>query len=249
MSLSGKLVQTYFNLVYNRLYDFSTARLNRYQRLHATCIGRLNFEDNDRVLCVGLGTGNEVFHILQRNRNVNIVGVDFSGTGLRKAYKKALKLGSKIEILFMDARHLEFPAESFDKVVCLHVMDFIHDDKVATTEIFRVLKNGGQFVITYPSHKEGPGLGVNLLTDHFRHALDSKRHRLVALFQGVAQVLVGIGYLPLIFRSKKSYSRSELEAMMLQFSLADYEIDEDPVYQDFIIYGRKSTKGGKSNAC
>ena len=240
MSLGEKLIRAYFDFAYNVAYDFTTARLNRYRKLQSTCVSKLKFRDADKVLCVGVGTGNEVLHVLQVNRNVKIVGVDYSKTALQKAYRKALVQGKEIEVLIMDARRLEFPAESFDKVLCLHVMDFIEDNREATKEMLRVLKHGGQFVITYPSGKEGPRLGVNLLSDSIRQGIDSGKPRIRALSVSLAQMLVGIVYLPLLFRPKrKSYSRNELEAMITQLTTGDFQIEEDPVYQDFIVYGRK----------
>jgi len=240
MSFGRKLVQTYFNIAYNQVYDFTTARLNRYRKLQERCVGKLELKDNDKVLCVGIGTGNEVFHILEMSRNVSITGVDYSSTALRKAYKKALRLGKEIDVLIMDARKLEFAAGSFDKVLCLHVMDFIAENTEVTSEILRVLKNGGQFVITYPSEKEGPKLGCNLLRDSVRSNLDSGRHRIRAVLESLVRMLVGTVYLPLLFRPKKRfYSRSQLEAIITESTNGDFQIEEDPVYQDFIVYGRK----------
>lgn len=245
MSFTSKLMQAYFNYAYNPVYDFTTARLNRYRKLQERCVHKLELEDNDRVLCVGLGTGNELFHILEMNRNVDIVGVDYSHTALQKAHKKALGLGKEIEGLVMDARCLQFTTGSFDKVLCIHVMDFIEEDEKVTDEIFRVLRDGGQFVITYPSNKEGARLGLNLLKDGIRHNLNSGKHRAIAFSESLAQMLVGTVYLPLLVRPKrKSYSRSELEAMITQLATGDFQIEEDSVYQDFIVYGRKLTKGG-----
>jgi len=240
MSLGMKLIQTYFNIAYNQVYDFTTARLNRYRKLQERCVGKLELKDNDKVLCVGIGTGNEVFHILGMSRNVSITGVDYSSTALRKAYKKALRLGKEIELLLMDARKLEFAAGSFDKVLCLHVMDFIADNTEVTSEILRVLKKAGQFVITYPSDKEGPKLGFNLLKDGIHSNLDSGKHRIMAFLEFITQMVMGIVYLPLLFRPKKiCYSRSQLEAIITESTTGDFQIEEYPVYQDFIVYGRK----------
>jgi len=240
MSFAGKLTQAYFNIAYNRVYDFTTARLRLYQKLQETCISKLEWKDDDEVLCVGVGTGNEVLHILQRNRNVNIVGVDYSKTALQKAYKKASRLGKEIELFLMDARRLEFAAGSFDEVLCLHVMDFIEGNRQVTREILRVLKRGGQFVITYPSDKEGPKLGYNLLRDSIRNNLYSGKHPVGAFLEFAAQMVVGLVYVPLLFRPKrKSYSSSELQAMIGQLTTADFQIEEEVVYQDFIVYGRK----------
>ena len=249
MSFAERLVQTYFNIAYNQVYDFTTARLSRYQKLQETCISKLELRDNDKVLCVGLGTGNEIFHILQMNRNVDIIGVDYSSTALRKAYKKGLRLGKEIELLLMDARRLDFGAGSFDKVICLHVMDFIEENREVTSEILRVLKKGGQFVITYPSGKEGPKLACNLLRDSIRDNLYSGKHPVRAFLEFGAQMVVGLVYLPLLVRPKRRcYSSSELQAMITQLITGDFQIEEESVYQDLIVYGTKLTEGGKSDA-
>ena len=245
MSFAEKLMQAYFNSVYNAVYDITTARLNRYRQLQEKCISKLELNDNDRVLCVGLGTGNEIFHILETSRNVSIVGVDYSNTALQKAYEKASRLGKEVELIIMDVRCLEFATGSFDKVLCIHVMDFVEENEKVTGEILRVLKDGGQFVVTYPSDKEGARLGFNLLKDAIRHNINSGKHHIRALSESLAQMLVGIVYLPLLFRPKrKSYSRRELEVMITQLTTADFQIEEDPVYQDFIVYGTKLTEGG-----
>lgn len=239
MSFAEKLLQSYFNFAYNPVYDFTTSRLNLYRKLQGRCISKLELKDDDKVLCVGLGTGNEVFHILQRNRNVRIVGVDYSRNALQKAYSKALMWGKEIDVLIMDARHLEFAAGSFDKVLCLHVMDFVEDNEQITSEILRVLDVGGQFLITYPSEKEGTRLGFNLLKDSVRHNIDSGKHRIRAFLAALAQMVAGTVYLPLLIRSKRFYSRHELEAMIAGLATEDFQIEEDTIYQDFIVYGRK----------
>ncbi len=233
-------MKAYFNFAYNPVYDFTTGRLNLYRKLQERCVGKLEFEDNDRVLCVGVGTGNEIFHVLEMNRNVSIVGVDYSYTALQKAYKKALAWGKEIEVLTMDARCLEFAPGSFDKVLCIHVMDFVEENEKVTDEILRVLKDGGQFVITYQSYKEGLRLGLDLLSDSVRQGVNSGKHRIRALLEFLAQMLVGIVYLPLFLRpNKMSYSRQELQTLLSRLTTGYFQIEEDVIYQDFIVYGKK----------
>ena len=240
MSFARKLMQAYFDVAYNRIYDVTTGKLNCYLELQRRSVGKLEFQNDDRVLCVGVGTGNEILHILETNRNVKIVGIDYSNTALQKAYHKAARLGKEIEVWNMDARCLELATASFDKVLCLHVMDFVEQGGEVTGEILRVLKQGGQFVITYPSDREGPGLGINLLKDNVRHNIDSGKHPIRAVSESLAQMLVGIVYLPLLFRPKrKSYSRRELEAMFSGLITGSLHVEEYPVYQDFIVYGEK----------
>jgi len=140
----------------------------------------------------------------------------------------------------MDAHRLQFKTGIFDKVLCIHVMDFTEDNEKVTNEILRVLKNDGQFVITYPSDKEGASLGLNILKDIIHHNISSGRHRAIAFSKSLVQMLAGIVYLPLFLRSKKrSYSPHKLQTMMTELTTRDLQIEEYPSYKDHIISGRK----------
>jgi ubiquinone/menaquinone biosynthesis C-methylase UbiE len=233
-------MKAYFNYAYNPVYDFTTGRLSCYRQLQERCVGKLELKDEDRVLCLGLGTGNEIFYILEMNRNASITGVDYSFKALRKAYKKARAWGKEIEVFTMDARCLEFTTGSFDKVLCIHVMDFVEDNEQVTSEVLRVLKDGGQFVITYPSQKEGMSLGLNLWRDIIRNNPYAGRHRAIVFLKSMAQMLAGTIYLPLFLKTRKiSYSHNELQMMITRLMAGDLQIEEDSVYQDYIVYGRK----------
>jgi len=239
MRVAKKVLRDYFNLAYNPVYDLITARFATYQRLQRVCVDKLKVNDGDRVLCAGVGTGNEVVQVLDIGKNVNIVGVDYSDTALKKARQKALSCGKEIEVLPMDIQNLEFTTGSFDEVLCLHVMDWVEDEGKATAEIIRVLKHGGQFVITYPSDKENVNLGLNVLKDSMLHNGNSgKLGTIYPLFLSI--LLGGIIYLPLLFRPKRrSYSRRELETILSEVADGDLQIEEYPVYNDYIVYGRK----------
>ncbi len=240
MSFASKLVQAYFNFAYNPVYDFTVGQLNRYQELQRRCIGKLELKDDDSVLCVGLGTGNEIYHILQANRNVNIVGIDFSKSALRKACKKALRLGKKIEVHMMDVESLEFTTGSFDKVLCIHVMDFVDDIEKVTGEILRVLKDDGQFVITYPSGKEDVKFAYGLLKDDIRHRVDSGKNYIRVFMGLLVRMLAGIVCLPMLLRPKTGfYSENELGQILTALKVGSFLIEEDQLYHDFIVCGRK----------
>ena len=247
MRLAERFVRAYFDSVYNIAYDFTTARLKRFQKLQASCVDRLELADGGQVLCVGLGTGNEIKHILTKNREACVTGIDYSKTALKKAVQKAVSMGREIDVHLMDARQLDFPSGSFDRVVCIHVMDFLgnaRDQEKATAEIMRVLKKGGEFVITYPSGKEQK-LGNSLLKDAFRGYVSEGKHPFVAFWKLAVQMVTALVYLPLLSRTKKSfYSRGKLEAMLGRTKGVDFQIEEYPVYQDLIAHGRKSDQGG-----
>jgi len=119
-------------------------------------------------------------------------------------------------------------------------MDFVEDNEKVISEILRVLKDGGQFVITYPSQKEGMSLGLNLWRDIIRNNPDTGRYKAMVFLKSMARMLAGTIYLPLFLRpKKKAYSPNELQMMITRLTAGDLQIEEDPVYQDYIVYGRK----------
>jgi ubiquinone/menaquinone biosynthesis C-methylase UbiE len=239
VDIIGKLVQAYFDYAYNRVYDFTTGRLRTYRRLQEMCINKLEFKDADRILCVGVGTGNEITLILERKKDVSIVGVDYSRSALRRAYTKCWRGDQRVELLAMDAHHLEFPSGSFDAVVCIHLMDFVRDAKLVTGEILRVLRSGARYVITYPSKKEGPALGVSLLRDHMSGHSDSGQLSIGTVLKSLPQMAAASVYLPLLIRpGKRFYSRRELASMLAELNAECFQIDEMSVYQDFVVHGR-----------
>lgn len=238
MGTRDRLMRVYFDRVYNSVYDFTTARLTRYRKLQERCISKLELRNNDRVLCAGVGTGNEIIHLLSMNNSVQIVGVDYSGKALQRARQKILKRGKEIETHVMDVQRLDFPTESFDKVLCIHVMDFLDQDMQATSEIFRVLKDGGQFVITFPSDREGTKLGGNLARETLYH--HSGKRRVRAFFELIGIASVGIVYLPILARPKtKCRSSHDLTEMMGEIGIKDFQVEEEPIYLDYIVHGRK----------
>jgi len=237
--VADKLFRYYFNLAYIPVYDLITAHFATYQKLQNTCVDKLELDDGDRILCAGVGTGNEVTNVLGMGKDISIVGVDHSYTALKKARQKGIACGKKIEVLPMDIQNLEFKNGSFDKVLCLHVMDWVEDESKATAEIMRVLKYGGKFVITYPADKENMNLGFKILRDSILN--NGNGGKLATIYPLLlATLLGGIVYLPLLFRpQRRTNSRRELEAILSDVTNGDLQIEEYPVYNDYIVYGRK----------
>ena len=239
LGLNEKLVRFYFNRVYTPLYDATTARFSVYRHLQEACASKFEFKGNESVLCVGIGTGNEIPYLLQRHSGLHLVGIDMSTEALKKASRRAKSLDKDVQLHKMDVRNLQFQNESFDKVLCLHVMDFVDDYEVATGEIIRVLKKQGQFVVTYPSKGEGFSLGINILKGNLRQNINSRKY-FGALWEIIMQATVSLIYFPLLLRAKRRcYSRQDLEEIFSNINTVQFQVEEDTVYMDSIVYGKK----------
>lgn len=100
-----------------------------------------------RILEVGLGTGISLPHYAKTSR---IVGIDISEAMLVKACERVrkLKLDNVEAITVMDAEELEFPGSSFDVVVAQYVVTAVPNPERALDEFARVVRPGGEIIIT-----------------------------------------------------------------------------------------------------
>lgn len=53
-------------------------------------------------------------------------------------------------MLKMDITNITFPDNTFDVIMCNHVLEHVPDDRKAMNELFRVLKPGGQAILQTP---------------------------------------------------------------------------------------------------
>ncbi|MFH1140215.1 MAG: class I SAM-dependent methyltransferase [Chloroflexota bacterium] len=240
--MSSRFQSLYFDRVYTSVYDITVAQLPAYQRLQSNSLNRVSLFDGCAVLVVGSGTGNELLGLLQRPRGtcVTLIAVDLSRRSLVTASRKVRRQGKAVEALQMNAQRLAFADGQFDRVLCLHTMDFLADPAVATREMLRVLRKGGEFVISYPS---GDGIG-GVAAVAIRSVLEKlRRGKLTgALKEALASAGAAVAYAPLALSVKPQrliYSRPELERLMASLEISDYEIEEDDVYRDFIVWGRR----------
>ena len=99
------------------------------------------------ILEVGAGTG---LSLAGYSKDKSLTGVDISGPMLRKARTRVekLRLGHVRGLAVMDAEKLAFPDASFDVVVAQYVVTAVPNPERALDEFVRVLRPGGEIVIT-----------------------------------------------------------------------------------------------------
>jgi len=74
---------------------------------------------------------------------------------LAKKFKKSFDylsadIDPRFAMVAMDITDIKFPDESFDVIICNHVLEHIPDDRKALAELFRVLKRGGWASLQVP---------------------------------------------------------------------------------------------------
>ena len=99
------------------------------------------------VLEVGVGTG---LSLAGYSTTASVTGVDISSPMLRKAQQRVakLRLGHVRGLAVMDAENLALPDKSFDVVVAQYVVTAVPHPEKALDEFARVVRPGGEIVIT-----------------------------------------------------------------------------------------------------
>lgn len=96
-----------------------------------------------RLLDIGCGTG-YLLKILERNWDV--YGVDISLRAVEMAKSKGLK-----KIRLASIENLPFGNNFFDVILVLDVIEHVQNDRLALSEVYRVLKPGGIAIFNTPA--------------------------------------------------------------------------------------------------
>lgn len=125
------------------VYDFLFDKVFYPGRVAA--IDLLEIQPNSRVLEVGVGTG---LNLPLYPRECDVTGVDISEEMLRKAQERVRTLGmTNTKLLVMDGSKLDFPDNSFDRVIATYVISAVPDPVKTLLEMRRVCKPSGHLVI------------------------------------------------------------------------------------------------------
>jgi len=120
-------------------YDRRTGRFSRL--LAGPFIDFVGVKDGERLLDVGCGTGSLAFTAAALTSKSEIVGIDRSAAFIEYARSRANDPRLTFEI--GDALSLPYPDASFDKCLCLLVIQLIPDARRSLAEMRRVTRPGG----------------------------------------------------------------------------------------------------------
>jgi ubiquinone/menaquinone biosynthesis C-methylase UbiE len=126
---------------------------NGNQLINEWTIAALDLQEQDSILEIGMGNGFFVKDILAGKHNVRYVGLDYSEVMVQEAKKinAAYVEGRKVEFIKGTADSLPFGDETFSKIFTINTIYFWGDAQKELSEIKRVLRSGGDFVIAVRS--------------------------------------------------------------------------------------------------
>jgi len=138
------------------VYDFLFDKVFYPGRVAA--IDLLEIKPGDRVLEVGVGTG---LNLPLYPRDCEVTGIDISEGMLRKADERVRTYGmTNTRLMVMDASKLEFPDNSFDRVIATYVISAVPDPVKTLLEMRRVCKPSGHLVILNHFKSDNPVIGM-----------------------------------------------------------------------------------------
>jgi 2-polyprenyl-3-methyl-5-hydroxy-6-metoxy-1,4-benzoquinol methylase len=141
------LVQHYDSLAprYSTLYQGRSRLAHFYNTRLARVRELLEGTDGSSVLEVGCGPGYMAPHVARRG--MRYYGVDVS-PGMIKVCRQTHGALEGVHFAVGDTQALAFPDASFDLVLCLGMLEYVHDETVPIREIARVLVAGGSCILS-----------------------------------------------------------------------------------------------------
>jgi SAM-dependent methyltransferase len=97
-----------------------------------------------RILDAGCGTGEASRRLAEAFPGASLLGVDVLDGSLARAREGAARYGDRVRFENRSIYDLGLPSESFDLVVCRHVLQSIPHADRAIAELVRVIRPGGR---------------------------------------------------------------------------------------------------------
>jgi ubiquinone/menaquinone biosynthesis C-methylase UbiE len=125
--------------------EYTKDRLGIFERYAGRLLDLLSLHKDSKILDIGCGSGAVILQAISRlSSNGSVIGSDISTRMLHQGRKKVLRDTPNVTFCLMDAQRLSFTHLFFDFVTCAFSLFQFQDMVQALTEMWRVLKPGGQ---------------------------------------------------------------------------------------------------------
>ncbi|TYA56651.1 class I SAM-dependent methyltransferase [Formosa maritima] len=117
--------------------------LERHRLLWKYLNEKLNFfEGNKPIKVLHFAPERIFFNEFIKSNNINYIPCDL--------YPEYFNYNEQVQIEKVDITSIPYEDNSFDFILCNHVLEHIPNDKLAMTELFRVMKPGGFGILQVP---------------------------------------------------------------------------------------------------
>ncbi len=118
-------------------------------------------EKSQRVLDVGCGTGS--LSVILAELGHQVVGIDFASAMIEIARQKATTSRVSIQFQTMDAHQPDFPAHSFDFIICRHVLWALNEPEQVLQHWVNLLVPNGSLLLVEGFWSTGAGLHADYI--------------------------------------------------------------------------------------
>jgi len=131
--------------MYNQKYYLKRENSRAFKVEIKEIISLLNPKKSDRILEIGCGSG-VLLKELEKYK-CSIIGIDVS----KEAIEMAKKNTSISKLILSSTDKLDFDNNSFDKIICQHIVEHLNNFDIVLEELKRILKNNGCLIIVTPN--------------------------------------------------------------------------------------------------
>ena len=189
-------------------------------------IEELSLPAGGRVLEVGCGAGLMAAELAKRGFDVDATDTVADMIELRRRHGVQANVSARLRTSLSDVHALEFESETFDSVVALGVIPWLHSPQTALYELARMLKPGAHLIA---SANNAARLAY-LIDPKYNRALSPVRKAVKPLVARLGLRRVGSG------APSRSHSRREVAGLL---SAANLQIVEDCTlgFGPFTLFG------------
>lgn len=131
---------------FNKLYKiegdpWGTKEWDRRLSIAFSLIEKINF-NNKKILDIGCSYGQFLNMVIQKNPKTIAYGIDIAEKPIKILLKEKI-----IKVKLASITDIPFPDSFFDDIFCLEVLYYVKNKNKAISEVRRVLKKGGLFLL------------------------------------------------------------------------------------------------------
>ena len=149
---------------YNKFYEIEQTGLTPWYEFMLPELVR-NIKHDEKILELGCGQSKGLRYLFDNNyaRQENLFGTDQSDEAINLS---KIKL-PRANLEKGDIYQMNFPDSTFDHVLMMEVIEHLEDPRKALHEVARVVRPGGELVVSFPNYINIPWLIVRILAEKF----------------------------------------------------------------------------------